>query len=66
MGAAGDLLVGGEVKQVVADLLFREGVGRGMIEAGELGDGADVGLYGAIRVAAELASVRPETQDGVM
>jgi len=54
VGAAGDFLDGGEVEEVVTELLFREGVGRGMIEAGQLGDGADVRLHGAIGVAAEL------------
>lgn len=41
---ARNLLDGAQVDQVLADLLFRELVGRRMIELGELGDGADVRL----------------------
>ena len=52
-----DLLHGAEVEEIVSHLLFRELVGGGMIEPGELNDGAGVGLDGAVGVAAELEIV---------
>jgi hypothetical protein len=42
------------VEQVLPDLLFTELVGSGMMKLGELGNGADVGLDGAVGIAAEL------------
>ena len=57
MGAAGHLLGGAQVEQVVPDLLFRKLVGGRMMKLGQLGDGADVGFDGAVGVAAELEVV---------
>ena len=45
---------GGQVHQVVAHLLFPDPVGGGTMELRELCDGPDVGLDGAIRIAAQL------------
>ncbi len=53
-GTACHLLLGAQVQQVLADLLFRDLVRGDMIELGKLGDGADAGLDGTIRIAAEL------------
>ena len=54
MRAARNFLDGAQVQQVLANLLFTELVGPGMMELGELSDGADVGLEGAVGIAAEL------------
>ena len=43
-----------EVQEVVADLLLGEPVGRGVEVVGELPDGAEVGLLGALAQAGEL------------
>ena len=52
--AGGELLVVLEVEEVVADLLLAEPVGRGVEVVGELPDGAEVGLLGALAQAGEL------------
>ena len=57
VGAAGDLLDSAQLEQVLPDLVFRELVGGGMIEPGQLCDGMDVGLDRTIGVAAELEVV---------
>ena len=50
----GELAVVLEVEEVVADLLLGEAVGRGVEVVGELPDGAEVGLLGAVGEAGEL------------
>ena len=42
--AARDVLHGAQVEQTLENLLFTESVRRRMIESGQLGDGADVGV----------------------
>jgi hypothetical protein len=54
VGAAGDLLDGGQVEQVLAHVLLAQQIWRRPMESGELGDGADVGLHGAVGQAAQL------------
>lgn len=51
---ARDLLDGGQVEEVMANLFFAELVGGGMVELGELSDGTNVRLDGALGVAAQL------------
>ena len=55
---ARDLPHGTQVEQILPDLRFTELVGGGMMEAGQLGDGADVGLDGAVGVATKLEVLR--------
>jgi hypothetical protein len=43
-----------EVKQIGADLLLAQPIRGDAVEFGELGDGADVGLGGALGVPAKL------------
>ena len=50
----GELAVVLEVEEVVADLLLAEPVGRGVEVVGELPDGAEVGLLGALAEAGQL------------
>ena len=50
----GELAVVLEVEEVVADLLLAEPVGRGVEVVGELPDGAEVGLLGALAEPGEL------------
>jgi hypothetical protein len=54
MRAPRDFLDGAQMEEIVADLLFRESVGRGMIELGQLRDGPHVGFDRAVGVAAQL------------
>ena len=56
--ARGDLPDVGQVQQVVADLLLGDPVGRDPVEPGQLGDGVEVGLDRAVRVAAKLQVFR--------
>ena len=61
--AGGELAVVLEVEEVVADLLLAEPVGRGVEVVGELPDGAEVGLLGALAEAGELkVLVHPLTE----
>ena len=46
MRAVRNFLNGAQVEKVLPDLLCTELAGRGMIELGEQGDGADVPIFG--------------------
>ena len=50
----GELPVVLEVEEVIADLMLAESVGRGVEVVGELPDGAEVGLLGALAEAGQL------------
>jgi hypothetical protein len=54
VGAAGHLLDGGQVDQVMADLLLGELVRGAAIGAGQVEDGLGLGLHGPVGVALEL------------
>ena len=56
-GAARDPLHGGEVEEVIPDLLFRQLIRASMIEPGQLRDGVDVGLDRAVGIAVQLEVV---------
>ena len=56
-GSGGELAVVLEVEEVVAELLLAEPVGRGMEVVGELPDGAEVRLLGALGEPGELEVV---------
>ena len=54
VGAEGNLALGAEMEQIVADLLFAQAIRGEVVEMGELGDRADVGFDGTRGVAAQL------------